>query len=217
MGLFDIFTGKAQRDDISRGRAEADAALDKGYGQFKSTREDYLGRSLGEFDGLQGDIQAGRDANNLYRIALGLDGSEAQQGYFDAFNEDPGYQALQANAVNAVENSAAARGGLFSGSTVRGITDRVSLMKNNLFNDRLNRLAQLGQSGASLGYNTAAARSGLLNSTGTDIGDAQFGMGQLKANNAVSANNAIGQTRAAPINNLIGLMSAGARIAGAVR
>lgn len=209
MGLFDAFMGKSQAEDIQRGRAEADRALKKGLGQLKETRGKYLDRSLSEFDTVRPDIQTGQDANALYRRALGLDGVDAQRGYFEGFNNDPGYQAIQDNAVNAVEGSAAARGGLFSGGTVKGITDRVSLLKNNMFNERLNRLAQLGAQGSQLGFNTAVSRSNLLNQTGSDIGNAEFGTGQLYANNATSAANALAQSRSIPINNLLSIAQLG--------
>lgn len=204
--------GESQARDIERGRAEADAAIARGVGEFRNTREGYLTRSLGEFDAVQPYIQIGLDANQLYRRALGLDGRDAQAAYFNEFENDPGYMALQDNAVSAVENSAAARGGLMSGGTIKGITDRVSLLKNDMFTDRLNRLAQLGQQGSTLGFNTASARSGLIDQTGRDIANAQFGANQLMANNATSAANALAQSRSIPINNLlaVGQLAVGA-------
>lgn len=213
MGLWDAFTGKSQANDIERGRAEADEALRRGLGQLTTTRENYLGRSLGEFDAVQPDIAMGRSANSLYGNALGLNGRDAQAGYFNDFQNDPGFQALQDQAVGAVETSAANRGGLLSGSTLKGITDRVGLLKKSMFDDRMNRLAQLGTQGAQLGFNTATSRSNLLNSTGTDIGNAQFGTGQLFANNATSSANALAQSRSIPINNLLAVGKLGVSLA----
>lgn len=90
-----------------------------------------------------------------------------------AFTASPSYNFVRGEALGAVDNSAAARGGLFSGNTGRALIDRganvASQEYGNWFNQNAN-LAGLGQSSAQslggLGANSANNVSNLLSNQG---------------------------------------------------
>lgn len=82
---------------------------------------------------------------------------------YNAMTADPGYQFRQTEANKALERSAAARGGLFSGATGRSLSrlnqDMASQEYGSAYNraytthnDQLNRLASM----AGIGQNTAS-------------------------------------------------------------
>ena len=91
----------------------------------------------------------------------------------NAFTASPSYNLVRNEALNGVQNSAAARGGLFSGNAGRALQDRAANVASqeygNWFNQQSN-LAGLGQTSAqnlgSLGQNNANNVSNLLNQQG---------------------------------------------------
>lgn len=140
--------------------------------------------------------QGGLTAQQEIMQLLGIGGDKAAQGYgsmakafgTDQFQQDPGYAFRQAEGMKALERSAAARGNLLSGSTMKGIQrfgqDLASQEYQNAFNRfqversaRLNPLqslmgsgqsatnvltgaaGQMGQNEASNLYNAGAARA----------------------------------------------------------
>lgn len=140
--------------------------------------------------------QGGLTAQQEIMQLLGIGGDKAAPGYgsmakafgTDQFQQDPGYAFRQAEGMKALERSAAARGNLLSGSTMKGIQrfgqDLASQEYQNAFNRyqversaRLNPLqslmgsgqsatnvltgaaGQMGQNEASNIYNAGAARA----------------------------------------------------------
>ena len=140
--------------------------------------------------------QGGLTAQQEIMQLLGIGGDKAAAGYgsmakafgTDQFQQDPGYAFRQSEGMKALERSAAARGNLLSGSTMKGIQrfgqDLASQEYQNAFNRfqversaRLNPLqslmgsgqsatnvltgaaGQMGQNEASNLYNAGAARA----------------------------------------------------------
>lgn len=197
MPIFDFF-GRGARSDITAGTAAANQAIQEGLEDFERTSNQFLNRSQ-RF--LEPGIERGESANRLLEIALGLQGTGVQQGFFDDFVDDPETQALIDTGVQGVERSAAARGGAISGNALRAIRDTASGIRSNVFNNRLNRLSQLGGVGTQLSSQAA----GNTLRTGQNIAGAQFGTGQLLANNAIGQANALAQNRSTGLNNLLGI------------
>jgi hypothetical protein len=91
----------------------------------------------------------------------------------NAFTASPSYGFVKNEALNGVQNSAAAHGGLYSGNTYRALQDRAANVASqeygNWFNQQSN-LAGLGQTSAQslgvLGQNNANNVSNLLNQQG---------------------------------------------------
>lgn len=128
------------------------------------------------YDQTREDTQAWRDAGEK---ALG----QLEAGEFAKdLQMDPGYQFRLDEANKAIERSAAARGGLNSGSTMKALSrfnqDYASQEYGNAYNREFNRLSQLAGLGGS-GLQT------------------QVGAGQNMANNISSNQMAMGNASAA--------------------
>lgn len=162
--------------------------------------------------------QAGMTAQNQIMQLLGIGGDTAAADYgslakpfgMDQFQADPGYAFRQSEGMKALERSAAARGGLMSGSTMKGIErfgqDLASQEYTNAFNRyqaeraaRLNPLQSLMGAGQSAA-NTLTSAAGTMGANEaqniTNAGTARAS-GYIGSGNALAgALNSIGQTAA---------------------
>jgi hypothetical protein len=122
---------------------------------------------------------------------LGIGGDQTAAGYgsmaqpfgMDQFQQDPGYAFRQAEGMKALERSAAARGNLLSGATMKGIQrygqDLASQEYSNAFNRyQVERAARLNPLQSLMGAGQSAANT-LTGAAG------QFG--QFSAQNAMNA------------------------------
>jgi hypothetical protein len=105
------------------------------------------------------------------------------------FQQDPGYAFRLSEGMKALERSAAARGGLVSGATMKGIQrygqDLASQEYANAFNRyRLEREAALNplQSLAGVGQTTSQQLGQAGATYGQNVGNAMIGQGQAAAN-----------------------------------
>ena len=257
MALLDkIFGIDDARDDLRRGRRQSDANLDTGAaaaragfaqarGELTSgataARED-LNRARQEVAGgrdaalgfLGADIDAGDAARENVLTALGLRGLEAQRDFFNTFQNDAGFQATLGAGLDAIDQSAAARGSIFSGGTQKDLFSFGQRNQASQFQDRLDRLTGLSTIGSNARTNAANISTGAGNSLAnlrtrdadidldtsrglaglrTGEGDLGFTLGQLKANNAGSFNQALADTRGQGINNLFRIATEGAKAA----
>jgi hypothetical protein len=152
--------------------------------------------------------QAGLTAQEQIMQLLGVGGDKTAAGYgslakpfgTDQFQQDPGYAFRQTEGMKALERSAAARGGLLSGGTLKGIQrfgqDLASQEYGNAFNRyqversaRLNPLQSLMGSGQSATNITTSAAG----QEGQNIANAQYGAGQARASGYIGVGNAINQ------------------------
>jgi len=118
---------------------------------------------------------------------------------------DPGYQFRLQQGLNALQGSAAAQGGLFSGQTGKDITDYAQGMASQEFQNAFNRdLAQkqnLSQAyGLGSGQNLAQQQQGF----NQDLAGRQFGSQEF-----YNAMNADQQNRINAYNRLLGLAGLG--------
>jgi hypothetical protein len=198
MSLWDSFMGKDQQKDLSAANDLAQQRIVGGLSDYTNTSKDYLSKSIGY---LQPGIESGNQTLKLLGDILGLNGAGAQQSYFSGFQNDPGFMAAQNAGIQAADRSAAARGLSRSGGQQRSLFEFGQRNMLDAYNNRIGSLFNLlgvGQ-GAS---NTAA---GLTSQTGQGIADAQFGTGQLLANQSTNFGNAMAQSRGIGINNLLGV------------
>ena len=204
--MFDFF-GKGARKDLKKASAQAAAQYEGGLSKFTDTTKDFLGQSLGFFEPYSG---AGLGAQNLYSNYLGVNGPEARQGFFDDLQFGPEFDAANEYGIRALDRSAAARGGLYSGAQLENLYDFGMTNFGNFLNPYVDRLERAsGQ-----GLNIAGAQSGLTSQAGQDIADAQFGTSQLLANNSINTGNALAANRQTGMNNLLGLLGVGAKLYG---
>jgi hypothetical protein len=146
--------------------------------------------------------EAGLAGQNRLMELLGIGGTKGAPGYgryataefgADKFKADPGYAFRMSEGMKALERSAAARGGLLSGATLRG-TQR------------------FGQDLASQEYQNAfnryqAERTGTLNPYQALAGTAQSGanvLGQQAGQYGTNVSNILGSYGSAAQGNIIG-------------
>ena len=161
--------------------------------------------------------EAGLTAQNRLMTLLGLGGEPTEPGFgrytrdfsMADFEADPGYGFRMSEGMKALERSAAARGGLLSGATLRGVQrfgqDLASQEYQNAFNRyQANRAGQLnplqslmgaGQTGANV-LTTAAGDlgRGVAGSTmaaGQGAAAGYLGAGQARASGYVGGANAL--------------------------
>lgn len=108
-------------------------------------------------------------------------GQEMTAG-FDGFQQSPGYQFRMAEAMKAIERSAAARGGLRSGGTMDALQRRAQGVAADEYDTFANRLAALAGVGQTANAGSAQA--------GQAFGAATNQNANLAANSAIAAGNA---------------------------
>ncbi len=137
------------------------------------------------------DLQPFRETggNALARLAdsLGLTTPEAQQAAFDAFQTTPGYQFQLNQGIDAIDRSAAARGGLFSGNTLRAAQEYGQGLASTEFGNYLAYLGELSRSGQSAAAGQGAAGIAAGNATAGGI----RGSANALAQGAYGVSNAI--------------------------
>ena len=139
--------------------------------------------------------KAGETALN--RLSTGL----AAGGEFDKpfeFKADPGYAFRLSEGMKALDRTAAARGGLLSGATLKGAQrygqDLASQEYTNAFNryyaERANKLQPL-QSLAGVGQSAANTLTSAAGTLGGQIGSNIIGAGNARAAGTIGVANAI--------------------------
>jgi hypothetical protein len=154
--------------------------------------------------------QGGLTAQDQIMQLLGIGGDKTAAGYGslaksfdelyggDKFQQDPGAQFRQAESLKALERSAAARGNLLSGSTLKGITrfsqDLASQEYQNAFNrfqvERAGRLNPL-QSLMGSGQSAANVMTGAAGQRGQNEASNLYNAGQARASGYIGQANAL--------------------------
>ena len=152
--------------------------------------------------------QAGLTAQQQIMQLLGIGGDQNAANYgsmakpfgADQFQQDPGYAFRQAEGMKALERSAAARGGLLSGATMKGIQrfgqDLASQEYQNAFNRyQVERAARLNplQSLMGAGQSAANVTTGAAGQMGQNVAGNQLAAGQARASGYIGVGNAINQ------------------------
>jgi hypothetical protein len=145
--------------------------------------------------------QAGMTGHNELMRLLGLQGDAGSAGYGSAtkpfgmeqFQADPGYGFRMSEGLKALDRSAAARGGLLSGATLKGATrygqDVASQEYQNAFNRyQTERAARLGplQSLSGLAQTSAANIGSAGDQYSTNVGNNLATMGQARASGYIN-------------------------------
>ena len=219
---------KASKAQAQAADTQAQAARDTAEAQLQLGREQ-LAQQKELYErgiGLQEPFrQAGITAQNRLLTLLGLPGGNIQAKDFYSmarpfsqaqFKTDPGYAFRMSEGMKALERSAAARGGLLSGATMKGIErfgqNLASEEYANAFNRyQIERSARLNPIQAILGQGqTAAGTMGNLTSQqaqslgqtyggmsnaygalGQNLGQAYGNLGQARASGYVGGANAL--------------------------
>ena len=174
--------------------------------QAAATQREMLER---QFKTQEPFLEGGLTAQNRLLTLLGLEGGEggapdygryARDFTMADYKADPGYGFRMSEGMKALERSAAARGGLLSGATLKGITrfgqDTASQEYQNAFNRyQVNRANQLNplQSLYGAGQSSANLLSNAAGQTGQGIAGAQMAGGQARASGYMNMANALNQ------------------------
>jgi hypothetical protein len=154
--------------------------------------------------------QAGITAQDQIMQYLGIGGDKNAPGYGslgksfdelyggDKFQQDPSYQFRQSEGIKALERSAAARGNLMSGSTLKGVQrfgqDLASQEYQNAFNRyQVERSAKLNplQSLMGSGQSATNVMTGNVGQFGQNESANIYGAGQARASGYIGSANAL--------------------------
>lgn len=164
--------------------------------------------------------QAGLTAQNRLMTLLGLGedttapdfGRYARDFSMADYEADPGYGFRMSEGMKALERSAAARGGLLSGATLKGVErfgqNLASEEYQNAFNryqaNRANQLNPL-QSLYGSGQTSANTLTSAAGQTGAGLANTYMGMGQGLSNAAMAG----GQARASGYTGMANALTSG--------
>jgi len=162
--------------------------------------------------------QAGLTAQSEIMRLLGVGGDATAPGYgsmakqfgMDQFQQDPGYAFRQSESLKAMERSAAARGNLLSGSTMKGIQrfsqDLASQEYQNAFNRyQVERAARLNPLQSLMGSGQSAANimTGAAGNLGQGLAAGELAAGQARASGYVGQANALNQALSGVTNYMV--------------
>lgn len=158
--------------------ASADRAADLQHAQYLQTREDYAPWRT-----------AGSAAVTRQADIMGLNGQPAMDNAFTAFRSDPGYGFTRDEAIKGVDRSAAARGLLNSGRTIKAIQERAASLADQSFGNWFNRYGAIAGNGQTATGGTAQAGA----NAAANQGDALMAGGAARASGYRDAANASSQ------------------------
>jgi hypothetical protein len=165
-------------------------------------------------------FETGLGANKLLAARLGLGQDTSAPGFGDFtrnfsmadYQADPGYAFRLKEGLKAAEGSAAARGGLLSGATTRGVQRRAQDLASQEYGNAYDRYRQQKQDL----YNILAAQQGVGTQAGGNLANLTTNYGANMANYAMGQ----GAIDAAKIGAKYGMygdiLKSGANFAGNV-
>lgn len=166
----DIFGGGAAKKAAKAQVKAAQMGIDEMHRQFDLTRA---------------DLAPWREAGGA---AIGAGAAMLQPGY--DHTTSPGYQFRLSEGTRAVEGSAAAKGQLMSGGTLKDLTRFSQGVAAGDFNDQFNRQMAIASGGQQAA--TSGAQMGQQSAAG--IADLYTQQGNARASGYIGQANAIGQT-----------------------
>lgn len=140
-------TRKAAQKSYNAQNAANAAQLAEVQRQYEQNRED-----------LKPWTEAGTKTTATLMDLLGYNGTDAQNAAMEAFKNDPSYQWAVDQGNQAVNRSAAAKGGLFSGNTGIALQNYGQNMANQQYGNYYNRLFNMSNMGR--GTATGVAQMG---------------------------------------------------------
>lgn len=159
--------------------------------------------------GTEGSIFTERPGAPITRFRVGdqtFDTRQAAEAYaannrgegaeYQGFQATPGYQFQLDQGLDAIDNSAASRGNVFSGATMKAAQGFGQGLANQEYNNFLNRITGVAGGGQAAAGNAANAGANFA----AGAGNAYAGIGNAQAAGAIGQANALNSG----INNAIG-------------
>lgn len=153
--------------------------------------------------------EAGLKGQNRLLEYLGLGGDVNAPGYgkyataefgMDKFQADPGYAFRMSEGMKALERSAAARGNLLSGATLKGTQRYGQDLASQEFQNAFNRF-QATRTGT---LNPLQSLSGVAQSSANTLGTQAGQYGNAMASNIIGAGNAAAAGQIGSANAIVG-------------
>lgn len=141
-------------------------------------------------------LGAGQNALAAYNYEMGL--GARPEGY-GGYTATPGYEYRLGEGVRAIDASAASRGNLLSGATLRALQTHGQNVATQDYGDYMNRLGGMVGSGQSAAGMQASAGQNFA----TGATNALAGIGNAQAAGAIGAGNAISGTTNNILSTLI--------------
>jgi len=175
------------------GASKASSAQEKAAAQAAAAQQQALEFQRENYDKASGNlspfITTGQGANNLLASFYGLNGNSALgDNALAAFKNSPDYQFALKEGIGALDNSAAAKGGLLSGNQLRAVTEYGSgLATQNLTNylSRLGGLSTQGQNAAGMLGQIGSGTGSNINTASNNLGNAYMAGGTAEASGAL--------------------------------
>lgn len=141
-------------------------------------------------------IGTGQGANNLLSSFYGLGADPALgENALARFRESPDYKFAFQEGMGALENSAAAKGGLLGGNQIRRTVEFGQGLASNNLGNYLSRISGISQQG----QNAASSLAGFGSNMGQQIGNSYGNLGQAQASGYVGMANGVNNS----LNNLM--------------
>lgn len=192
MGLFDLFTGGAERRAADGNRALANSYQSKGTDfvneGYNAARGD-LNNALGSFTSLSDLGKKYGAGTDLYLDALGTNGAAGNARATGAFQAGPGYEFTLNSGLDALNRRRAAGGMLDSGNADIDAIKFGTGLADQTYGDWLSRLGGLVSPELSATGGAASGRAGV-----------HGGLATLATNNASDLTNLLGTTTSANMN-----------------
>lgn len=162
--IYNDITGKTASRDAARAQVnaarEANALQERMFNKSIELQEPWRQAGVGALSDLQGglsrgEFEAGNDQfaeGELPGFRYGEPQYQEDRFKFD-FTEDPGFKFRQEQGNKAIERSAAARGGLFAGATMRDLAGFNSGLASQEYGDAFNRARGSFESDRAFGRN----------------------------------------------------------------
>ena len=158
--------------------------------------------------------EAGLAGQNRLLELLGIGGTKGAPGYgryataefgADKFKTDPGYAFRMSEGMKALERSAAARGGLLSGATLKGTQRFGQDLASQEYQNAFNRY-QAERAGT---LNPYQALAGTAQSSANVLGQQAGQLGQQLGSNIIGAGNAQAAGQIGAANAIVGGLGQG--------
>jgi len=195
-GIGSMIAGNTQAQAAQKAAQQANQTLDKTYNQVRSDESPYTGAGSSAIGTVSSDLQNGTGF--------------AQPFTMSQFYNDPGYQFTLQQGENAVNNSAAAKGGLLSGATQKALAQYSTGLANQTYSDAYNRYLQTSNQD----YNQLMGVANLGQNATQSVNQAGLNTGDQQAQNTYNSDIGAGNARAAGIMGATNALAGGATSLG---
>ncbi len=202
MGIFDSILDFAGSDVGQAGLKIGGQLIASGLGSSAAEKaaqlqtqasQEGIAEQARQFDVTQGNLNPFIDAATRgvvsQQAGIGLLGNEAQQQFFDEFQQSPGQQYIRDQQEQALIRNSAATGGLGGGRVQTALQGQAANFANQTFGTHMNRLAAITGSGQTAATNLG----GIGQQAAVNTGNLLTNQGQAGAAGVMGQNQAVQQ------------------------